>query len=344
MKKKTISKMARVSRMFLVLGLVCGVAPVLAAESPEEFYRGKTIALYTGSIGGSADSLCRALAPFLQKETGAKVIVANHPGGNSMQTVNLAYKKKPDGLILLVHETSGIILSDWFEDPGAVWKAANFNWIARVAFQPGIAVVSPQSPYRSIDDLRKAKGLKLGASTPMGYYGPVNSLFASILNLDAQVITGLKGTSGIVLSIQKGEIDGGALSEDRAAVSAKGNQVRPLFVVSGESALFPDLPVLDKVVKLTQDQELVLDAVATVNKAIVTTPGVPMDRVDFLRKTIHKITQNKSIQKVLMEKTGIAGWYGYVPGETVQKNMADPSIGPRVRKTLEAILSRYLVR
>ena len=315
-----------------------------SGEKPEEFYRGKTLSIYTGSAGGSADALCRALVPHLEREIRAKVIVENHPGGGSLQTINLAYRAKPDGLIVLVHETPGVTLSDWFDDPGAIWETAKFNWLALAANQPGICVVSPQKPYQSIKDLQHAKGLKLGASTAMAYYGPTNSLVASILNLDAKVVTGLKGTSGIVLSIQKGEVDGSALPEDVAARFAKPNQVRPLFTMSGHSALFPDLPVLARVVKLTKDQELLIDTVASASKAMVTTPGVPQDRVDFLRKTLRKICEDKGVQKDIMEKTGLGGWYGFVPGEEMQREMADPNIGPKDKGLLQDILDRYLVR
>lgn len=42
-------------------------APSPKGETPEQFYRGKTLSIFTGSPGGASDIVTRALAPFIKK-------------------------------------------------------------------------------------------------------------------------------------------------------------------------------------------------------------------------------------------------------------------------------------
>lgn len=333
--------------VIVVLASLC-LFPMVSWPAPskggtaEQFYRGKTLSIFTGSAGGASDIVTRALVPFLEKEIGVTAVVKNQPGGGTLQTENLAYKAKPDGLTLLSMEPNSVALSNWFNEPGAVFDVAKFNWLAQLAFEPTVFIASPQKGYQSMKDLQQAKGLKFGTAAPLSWYGPANMMLAWILNLDAKVISGLKGTGQIILSLQKGELDGEAVAETVAQQYGKAGQVKPLFVFYGESRVFSNLPVLIKEVKLTKEQEKMMQVLAPISKALSTSPGVPQERVNYLRNALKKICEDKNTQQAVVEKGGFAGWYGFVSGEEVQRQMAQPQLGQEVKRILENLMEKYM--
>jgi tripartite-type tricarboxylate transporter receptor subunit TctC len=332
--------------MFLVLvGVLIGFgwsAAISYGETPEEFYRGKTISILTGTVGGNADAVSRVLVPFMEKETGAAVIIKNQPGGGTIQTNNMAYRAKPDGLTLLLMEPSAIALSTWFKEAGAVFDVAKFNWLAQVGFEPSLFVASPQKPYQTIKDLQQAKGMKFSTSSPLSWFGLVNMMLCDILKLDAKVVSGFKGAGPMVLSMQKGEIDGGVVSESLATRQAR--QLRPLFIFHTECKLFPNLPYLRKMVNLTKEQEMLQDMLAPTSKGIATSPGVGQDKIDYLRKVFNKISEDKNAQKSLVEMGGFGAWYGYVRGEEFQKQVSHPQVGQDVKRLVDNLLEKYMER
>lgn len=313
-------------------------------ETPEQFYRGKTLSIMTGSPGGNADVVSRVLVPYLEKELKANVIIRNLPGGGVLQTENLAFRAKPDGLTLLNMDPSSVALSTWFNEPGSVFDVAKFNWLSQLAFEPAIFGVSPQKSYQSYKDLQQAKRLKFGTGSPLSWFGCVNMMLCDILKLDAKVISGFKGAAALALSFQKGELDGGVVSESMAQRTSSGGQLKPLFVFYGESKLFGNLPSFRKEVKLTKEQAEIMEVLAPTSKAIATSPGVPAARIAFLRKAFKKVCENPNLQKDMVVKGDFGAWYKYVPGEELQKQMSQPQIGQAVKNSLEKLMDKYLER
>ena len=47
-------------------------------------------------------------------------------------------------------------------------------------------------------------------------------------------------------------------------------------------------------------------------------------------------------QSEKVEKGGFAGWYGFVSGEEVQRQMAQPQLGQEVKRILENLMGKYM--
>ena len=78
-----------------VLGVFLAVTSLLFStawadeENPMNFYKGKVIKLVVGyGPGGGYDTYARLLAPRIERETGATVVVENHPGGGGLVALN----------------------------------------------------------------------------------------------------------------------------------------------------------------------------------------------------------------------------------------------------------------
>ena len=80
----------------------CGLGLMLvpaAAQSPAEFFKGKTVRLVNGGAPGSGfDLYSRMLAPWLERKLGASVVVESRPGAGMMIAMNHTWVAAPDGL------------------------------------------------------------------------------------------------------------------------------------------------------------------------------------------------------------------------------------------------------
>ena len=113
-------------------GWIAGAASPATAQSPADFYKGKTVDLYVGySVGGGYDLYARVLARHIGAHIPGNptVIVKNMEGAGSLRLANWLYRVAPkDGSVI------GIIGRGTGFDPllsqqGAQFDGPKFTWI-----------------------------------------------------------------------------------------------------------------------------------------------------------------------------------------------------------------------
>lgn len=113
------------------------------------------------SAGGSTDLHMRALGPLLEKELGISIQVLNKPGaGGQVAPTELAKQTKPDGYTVLVMAfPSGVTV---YVDPErqAAFSRKDLQPVAADLAAPFIAVVKPDSPFKTVKDLVDAAKAK----------------------------------------------------------------------------------------------------------------------------------------------------------------------------------------
>src|SRR5439155_18412898 len=86
------------------LGLATLAASTAAAQSPAEFYKGRTVELYVAySVGGGYDLYARLLARHLGKHIPGNptVVAKNMEGAGGLRLANCLYQAAPrDGSVL----------------------------------------------------------------------------------------------------------------------------------------------------------------------------------------------------------------------------------------------------
>jgi tripartite-type tricarboxylate transporter receptor subunit TctC len=135
-----------VLRLALLLPALAGAASVLAQADPAASYPQQTVRILVPfAPGGGTDTTARLLAQKLGDKWGRQVIVENRPGGNTVIATQAVAKAAPDGLtLLLANSTFAInpILSTSL--PYDTWK--DFVPITTVAGGPFLLVVHPSVP------------------------------------------------------------------------------------------------------------------------------------------------------------------------------------------------------
>lgn len=71
---------------------------------------------------------------------------------------------------------------------------------------------------------------------------------------------------------------------------------------------------------LTEEQRLTSETVGPTDQVLLTPPGTPQDKVDFLRKVLKKINEDPSDTDILKKRTGLAAWE-FVEGEVAQRDI-----------------------
>ncbi|WP_105035906.1 Bug family tripartite tricarboxylate transporter substrate binding protein [Cryobacterium aureum] len=141
----------------IVRSLALGAATVLAftgcasgQQAATGDYPSRDIRLVVPwAAGGSGDLTARSLAPLLEADLGASIIVENRPGANGSVGYNWLKDQDPDGYSLAVMGVEVAILQfqNYDVDP------ADFIPIGQASSGPGAIAVPVDSPYLSLQDL-----------------------------------------------------------------------------------------------------------------------------------------------------------------------------------------------
>jgi len=140
---------------FLAANLVFSFT--LYAQSP--FYQGKSIRLIAGTTAGTVTDLWpRLIADHMGKHIAGNpsVVVQNMPGAGGVIAANYVYNvAKPDGLTLGTASPS-IYMDQIIGRKEIQFDWAKFNWIGSPEQYDYVFIMRGDSPYKSIDDIRKA--------------------------------------------------------------------------------------------------------------------------------------------------------------------------------------------
>jgi tripartite-type tricarboxylate transporter receptor subunit TctC len=338
--------------IFTLLLLIVSSANV---HSQEDFYKGKTLRVIIGySAGGTNDLWARTVARFWGKYIPGNpdMIVQNMPGAGTMIAANYIYGVgKSDGL------TMGLIAPAlFFNQIGGKKEAkfdwAKFAWIGSPEETSEMLSMRADSPYKSVDDIRKAttppRCGTTGAGTP-GHYFP--RLMEEVLGLKFDLVTGYPGASEIDLAIEKGEVlcragtTSAFFGREPGRTWAKTGFVRILIIGgSKRDSRAPDVPtiweMMDKYKTPDSGKRLttVLLSPGSFGRPIVGSPGIPADRVKMLREGFLKAMRDPE----LLAEAEKRGWEpDPVSGEKLQALAREViSQPPEVIARMNAVLGK----
>jgi len=284
----------------LILSLLLLTASSVDAYAQADFYKGKSIRIVIGySPGGTNDLWARVVARFWSKYVPGNpaIIVQNMPGAATMIAANYIYGvSKPDGLTLGLLSPA-LFFNQIGGQKEVKFDWAKFAWIGSPEETSEMLSMRSDSPFKTLDDVRKAavppKCGTTGAGTP-GHYFP--RLLEEVLGLKFDLVTGYPGASEIDLAIEKGEVQCRAgttsafFGREPGRTWAKTGFVR-ILVIGGskQDARAPGVPTIWELMEKHKTPEsgkrlaTVLLSPGSFGRPIVAGPGVPADRVKILR-------------------------------------------------------------
>lgn len=283
------SAVARASLALLLAGTVTA-APV-RAESVAEFYSGKQVSILLGTgPGRTYDLYARLLAKHMARHIPGNptMIVQYMRGAGGLKATNHMYNVAPqDGTALatLFASLPGLQLT---KPDAARYDARKFNWIGAFSATVSVLSVMDGAPATTLDDAKRTE-------VAIGSIGRNNSTYQfpalvnHVLGTRFKLISGYPSGAEIYKAMEAGEVHGYApvwlsLAATKADWLRSG---RVKVLVQGglkKLAALPDVPLLVDLAKTEDERRMVVydGAGAILGRSLLTTPGVPPDRLAAL--------------------------------------------------------------
>src|SRR6476469_3055501 len=148
----------KVRSLAISLAFCLAAASASAQDAEKAFFAGKTVRIAVGSAtGGGYDIYSRLIAPYLARVLGATVIVENQPGAGGLISLNRLYVTEPDGLTLTFANGTSAAFAQLTDQQGARFDLAKFGYLATVGAPPGLWLVGPDSPIKTVKQAIDAK-------------------------------------------------------------------------------------------------------------------------------------------------------------------------------------------
>ena len=236
-----------------MLKAVCAAAALLAlgraAGLSAQSYPERPVRLIIPlSAGGSADIMARHLAQKLGERLGQQLVIDNRPGAGSIIGTEIAARAPRDGYTLLLAGSS-------FASAPALHRKLpydplkDFAPITMPATAPGLLVVHPALPVRTVNDLiglARAKPGEINYGSPGNGTAPhfAGALFNMMARID-MVHVPYKGASPAITGLMGGQVQVSFASMPSAITQARQGRLRAVAVTGAKrSAALPELPTV----------------------------------------------------------------------------------------------------
>src|SRR6266850_5616045 len=271
----------------LLFAVVAAIPLVGFAQSSP--YAGKTVTIIVGyKAGGGYDATARLLARHLPKHIPGKptIIVQNMPGANSMIAANHVYNvAKPDGLTIGTFNRN-LPVAQLTKVDGVKYDMTKFAWIGSAASECTILALRSDLPYKSVEELKKAKEpLVIGATGPGANTYDFPLLLKEFLGLNLKIVTGYQSSADIMLAIERKEVDGRAGSYTSIKPFIDRKLVRPIVRARSMEAGLEQLPIDESFAPTPRAKAIMAlrSAPEVIARPYVLPPGTPADIVKLYR-------------------------------------------------------------
>jgi tripartite-type tricarboxylate transporter receptor subunit TctC len=296
--------MTRITCTLICAALMVAAVPRAQAQTDPiaDFYRGKTLRMLIGyGPGGGYDLYGRLAAEFLPRFIPGNPLIVpqNMPGGGSFVAAKFMNEAAPkDGTVF--GSLAQTLSLDSMVNTTAKIDVRQFRYLGRLVTNIDTGVALPKSGISTFEDVRRKEYI-VGASGG----GSTTVLFPSALIAYAgakmKIVRGYKGTTDIILAMERGEVDiVGAYGLPGMLVSQPNwvhkKEANIIYAASlKRHRLLPHVPTLPELA-LTDEGRTVLRAASSTGefgRSVITTPGVPPERLAALRKAFAAMLQDK---------------------------------------------------
>jgi tripartite-type tricarboxylate transporter receptor subunit TctC len=290
----------------LIAGAFAAASSPCLAQTPEEFFKGKTVSIYVGlSPGGGYDLNARLIARYLSRYIPGQptVVIKNMPGAGGLVMANFVANVPPrDGLHIGAPQR-GVPFEPLLGDAStAKFDTLKLQWIGSANSDTSVAVSTRASGVKTWQDL-KERELIVGGTGTTTESVVVPYVLRNILGFKFKVIAGYPGGSELNLAMQRGEVGGrGTFSWTSLKPYLKdwveNGDINILYQMGVKK--HPDIPNVPLVTDLAEnaDQKKILELQFTafeLGRPYVVAEGVPADRVTALRRAFDQTMKDKDL-------------------------------------------------
>ncbi|MGE5539610.1 MAG: Bug family tripartite tricarboxylate transporter substrate binding protein [Gemmatimonas sp.] len=286
----------------LAMAAVLATAGAANAQSPEAFYKGKSVRLIIASgSGGGYDTYGRVLARWMPNYVPGKpnFVVQNMDGAGGLKATNYTYAVAPKDGTVFTATYNALTTEPLIGGHGVEYDPLKFNWIGSMGKQQQICTTWHTSPIKTIEDAMKRE-VVTSSTGATGNSSTLPALLNQLLGTKFKVINGY-GTSEMRLAVERGEVEGVCgLSYTTLIASSPAwilDKKINILLQTGDKRhpAMPDVPLAVEKAK-TEDGKAILRLYSTpeeIGRPFVAPPGVPSDRVEALRRAFDATMADK---------------------------------------------------
>lgn len=313
--------------------LAVGAVHAMAADQVADFYRGKQIQMIIATApGGDYDNRARLISRHMGRHIPGNptFVPTNMPGAVGVAAANYLANVAPrDGTVMHAimqnmpaHQATG--------KQGVKFDVLKFHWIGNTTDSPNVINSWHTTGITSIDQVM-TRELVVGApgtATSSVYYPlALNQLAGTKF----KIISGYPGGAVVNVAMERGEVGGRGSNSWASWKSTKPDWLRDkkiiMLVQIGQKRHpeLKDVPLMTELAKNDADRKVMefLSADTDISRAYVTTPGVPADRVNALRRAFDATMKDPE----------------FVAEAAKSKMDISPSTGEEAQKVAEAMIN-----
>ncbi len=298
------------------------VAPVTGlAQSPEEFYRGKTVDLQIAySSGGGYDQYARLLARHMGKHIpgNPRVVPHNMPGAGGMRAANWLQSAAPKDGTVFGATSRAMAFEPLLGNKSAMYDPTKITWIGSANDEVSVCMAWHTSGIRTFKEAQQRE-LVVGS----GGVADDTYQFPAILNnmygAKFKIVSGYAGGNEINIAMERGEVHGRCGFPWSTVKASHQHWIRDKsfnLLMQFSLAKHADLPNVPLVMDLARNEEerqilRLIFGRQVMGRPFVAPGGVPKDRADALRKAFMATMTDKDfladIARAQFEITAVSG-------------------------------------
>jgi len=268
--------------------------PVVA----EDFYKSKQINLIiSAGAGGGFSTYAQVFAPYLSKYIpgNPNINLQNMTGAGGIRAMQYLYNIAPkDGSVIgLVHST--VPFAPLYGLKGATFNPQEMNWIGSINSTEAICVSWNNTGIKTWEDVLNKEYI-VGTSGAGAQSETIPAMINKLFGTKIRVISGYVGGNDIFLAMERGEIQGrcgsiiSTINSTRPDWFSSNRVSVPITITLRRSIYFPDIPAIYELAKDERTKQLLKLIIVPLqlDRPLLTTPGVPPERVAILRKAFHQ--------------------------------------------------------
>jgi tripartite-type tricarboxylate transporter receptor subunit TctC len=285
------------ARSWTIIGIA---ALVVAATTPapadpvEDFYRGKQVRIVTGAVAGDGyDLWSRMLARHMGRHIPGRpsMIVQNMPGAGTVIAANHVFNVAPKDGTVIGSFSRSLPAQALLNRPNIKYDPRRFGWVGSPESINRVCAVGQKAKAQSIDDLFTHE-LVVGGIGPSQMPTYVPMMLNKMLGTKFRVVEGYGSTNGIILAIERGEVEGICMSSStllgpRVDLVEKG-VLKILFNV--EEKPMPVPPGVPTIFTRFNDEQRqivgLINAAIEFGRPFAAPPGVPLERLAALQAAL----------------------------------------------------------
>ncbi len=275
-----------------------GMATPAVAQSPAEFYKGKTITIVLGHPpGGSYDLYARLAADHLKRfiPGNPNIIVQHRPGGGGVAAVRWFHAQAPrDGTSIgLFAETIGH--TQLLTPEQGQWKVEEMTYIGTFTPSNAAFVIRKSAPTVNAEAMRKTPvTVACTGVNSQSYQYPAS--LKELGGFKFIIVCGYPGSAEVMLAIHRAEADmfSGSWHVWRATQQAGLKDGSLIPVIQGglkRTEELKDVPLMQELVDDPRKKQVIefISAGSAIGRALIAPSNVPADRVAALRTAFDQL-------------------------------------------------------